>query len=563
MYKGKTTLNPTKTISSNFELPLRMNCAPCTPSVAGGRAETVYSSGAVGMAIRAGRPAYRTGRPGQCEAHRTCLPDRQVALTLLIQTSMPHIPSRTFGFCSTFVSRQKWKNPCQQAGFVGVSITAYNNWEKLEIDGGFTAPMDGFLYVYVANESASDKEVFFDDIKILHESSVATFKVSQINDYYPFGMLAGNSWRNDAYIDPACPAGRPGMLYQGAYARYDSLTGYYDFASRSYDPALGRFFAVDPAGQFSSPYVGMGNMPMLGVDEDGEFFWIGFAVGFLTTAITTPKSEGSDWFARSLMAGLASGLGAAGGKALTTSLLEVGKKAFISYAMGGAVGSTLAYTINLNNYDEKYNKHYGKGLLIAPISGFLGGGVGGSFTNQGLGAVVGGFAAGSSSAAMHGADLNRILTSGLIGSGVSYGSYQIGMAMNKAPYGSRKENIKEYKELTHKDRQLLRQAYREYKNGNNEPIEKLGYKLDKNNEYPLRLTVTKGVVKKAQIMNVGAQQKINPEYKMFNVGTGIKRIVPHYEISQTSIYIGNAMSILYPSPYITYVIYSRTNLLGN
>ena len=52
------------------------------------------------------------------------------------------------------------------------------------------------------------------------------------------------------------------------------MTGYYDFLSRSYDPVLGRFFAVDPAGQFGSPYVGMGNVPHMGIDPDGEFVFV-------------------------------------------------------------------------------------------------------------------------------------------------------------------------------------------------------------------------------------------------------------------------------------------------
>jgi len=148
----------------------------------------------------------------------------------------------------------------------------------------------------VANETLDDQEVFFDDLKITHESATANFKVSQVNDYYPFGMLTSNTWRDAGYVDP-------GYLYQSSYASYDSLTGYYDFLSRSYDPALGRFFAMDPAGQFSTPYGAMGNVPHMMVDPNGELAFMAIMgvlakaakiYGMASTAVNVSKgfSEG-------------------------------------------------------------------------------------------------------------------------------------------------------------------------------------------------------------------------------------------------------------------------------
>ena len=179
----------------------------------------------------------------------------------------------------------------QQSSIAGVTLGAFNKYERLEIDGGFDALEHGYLYIYVANETALDQEVYFDDIKVTHESALANFKVSQVNEYYPYGLPTSNSWRNEGYMDP-------GLLYQSSFASYDSLTGYYDFLSRSYDPATGRFFAVDPAGQFSSPYVGMGNLPHWGVDPNGEtflgaikaiggFLWGGLKNGFRQSAFST------------------------------------------------------------------------------------------------------------------------------------------------------------------------------------------------------------------------------------------------------------------------------------
>ncbi|WP_436516226.1 RHS repeat-associated core domain-containing protein [Ekhidna sp. To15] len=61
-------------------------------------------------------------------------------------------------------------------------------------------------------------------------------------------------------------------MYQSGYASYDSLTGYYDFLFRSYDPALGRFFAFDPMASSTpsySPYHANFNNPISFVDPLG------------------------------------------------------------------------------------------------------------------------------------------------------------------------------------------------------------------------------------------------------------------------------------------------------
>ena len=54
-------------------------------------------------------------------------------------------------------------------------------------------------------------------------------------------------------------------------------TGWNSFEARiacadasAYDPVIGRWLSVDPARQFASPYVGMGNNPVSGVDPDGR-----------------------------------------------------------------------------------------------------------------------------------------------------------------------------------------------------------------------------------------------------------------------------------------------------
>ena len=56
----------------------------------------------------------------------------------------------------------------------------------------------------------------------------------------------------------------------------DAETGKEAFELRLWDSRIGRWLTVDPAGQYSSPYLGMGNNPINGVDPDGgEWFdWV-------------------------------------------------------------------------------------------------------------------------------------------------------------------------------------------------------------------------------------------------------------------------------------------------
>lgn len=85
------------------------------------------------------------------------------------------------------------------------------------------------------------------------------------------------------------------------------------------DYSMARWLSVDPYGQFSSPYVGMGNRPNMGVDPDGGLFglsagWsalagagIGFAVGAGAAVLTGNEDDWWKWGAVGAVAGGAVG----------------------------------------------------------------------------------------------------------------------------------------------------------------------------------------------------------------------------------------------------------------
>ena len=82
--------------------------------------------------------------------------------------------------------------------------------------------------------------------------------VNYYADYYPFGKVLAS-------------AGTPYRYgFQGDYAEKDPETGWNAFEARQYDPVVGRWTSVDPAREFASPYIGMGNNPMLYGDPDGR-----------------------------------------------------------------------------------------------------------------------------------------------------------------------------------------------------------------------------------------------------------------------------------------------------
>lgn len=78
-------------------------------------------------------------------------------------------------------------------------------------------------------------------------------------DYYPFGMPMPNLNVQGDYR----------YAYQGQ--EKDPETGKEAFELRLWDSRIGRWLTTDPAGQYSSPYLGMGNNPISRVDPDGGY----------------------------------------------------------------------------------------------------------------------------------------------------------------------------------------------------------------------------------------------------------------------------------------------------
>ena len=140
-----------------------------------------------------------------------------------------------------------------------------------------------------------------------------------------------------------------GVGYTFTGQEEDTESGLMNYRARLYDPALGRFLGVDPAGQFASPYLYAGNNPVSLTDPTGEFAGLddlvvgglAFAGGYLSHGITQ-----GDWGWSAVRTGAVSAVGAlaaynTGGLASGLVLSAgggTGTAAITGSAIGGAAG---------------------------------------------------------------------------------------------------------------------------------------------------------------------------------------------------------------------------------
>lgn len=156
----------------------------------------------------------------------------------------------------------------------GTSGIVKDHWYEDPQLQSIAVPKNGYLYVYVSNES--NKNVYFDNLQVFHTRG----PILEETHYYPFGLTM------DAISSKAALGGRPRNNYKfnGAELNEELDLGQYDFFNRTYNPQLGRWNGLDikPNDQFS-PYSSMLNNPLLINDPLGDttyrFNWQGIYIG--------------------------------------------------------------------------------------------------------------------------------------------------------------------------------------------------------------------------------------------------------------------------------------------
>jgi RHS repeat-associated protein len=166
--------------------------------------------------------------------------------------------------------------------------------------------------------------------------------------------------------------------YQGQFAERDEETGWNHFEAREYDPIVGRWLSMDPAGQYFSPYLSMGNNPVLSVDPDGRF--VGTIVGGLVGGIVSAVRGEDIWKGafKGAMAGAVFDLVVATGGTSLPILIAAG-------AASGAYGNLLDQIDDMGSGKRKSISAVELGFSAAvggamgPIGNWIGRGTGGLF----------------------------------------------------------------------------------------------------------------------------------------------------------------------------------------
>ncbi|MFO0330628.1 MAG: RHS repeat-associated core domain-containing protein [Bacteroidota bacterium] len=117
-------------------------------------------------------------------------------------------------------------------------------------------------FLHLVKETAIEKS---DHVNFLPLGEKNAGKENRI-DYYPFGLTFNSYTRENST--------QQNYLYNGKELQDELNLGWYDYQARQYDPAIGRWMAIDPLSEVSrrwSPYTYCYNNPLLFVDPDGMF----------------------------------------------------------------------------------------------------------------------------------------------------------------------------------------------------------------------------------------------------------------------------------------------------
>ena len=156
----------------------------------------------------------------------------------------------------------------QPTDYCGNMIYENNVLKQIQIDGGYiTFNGSTPVYHYYLQDHQGNNRVVCN----------ASGTVEQVNHYYPFGGLYGQSTNGDTQR----------FKYNGK--ELDRMHGLdlYDYSARHYDAAIGRFTTVDPLAEEEpgiSPYAYCGGNPVNRVDQDGRIWTniVGAVVGAAT-----------------------------------------------------------------------------------------------------------------------------------------------------------------------------------------------------------------------------------------------------------------------------------------
>ncbi|KAA0227047.1 hypothetical protein EDS67_17745 [candidate division KSB1 bacterium] len=221
-----------------------------------------------------------------------------------------------------------------------------NDYPLLEKDKTSAAAENLAVYVYGLNGAIAKRAgstVLFLLKDHLGSTRVAMDATGLVHTYYDYDAL-GNLIRTGTTNE---------VTYQFTGQEFDE-SGLHNYRARMYDSDLGRFYAVDPAEEFTSPFIYAGNNALRYTDPSGNFIWApviaGAMLGGFLGAVQA-DSYNIPWYQ-----GLVKGafVGAVGG-----ALSNFGGGTFLNNLTWGAAEG--AFTGGLNA--ALYKKDIERGML--------------------------------------------------------------------------------------------------------------------------------------------------------------------------------------------------------
>lgn len=167
------------------------------------------------------------------------------------------------------------------------------------LNASYVVEEAGYAFIFLSNEHPYYVDAYFDDVVVTHEHSPVVAGA----DFYPFGLTMDGREITDEFYR---------FGYQGQFSEKDTVTGLNEFELRMYDARFGRWLSADPYGQYASPYVGMGNIPNMGIDPDGGWNLgasiVGAAAGFGVGSLMGLLIDKENWLAYGLSGGVGGAL---------------------------------------------------------------------------------------------------------------------------------------------------------------------------------------------------------------------------------------------------------------
>ena len=156
--------------------------------------------------------------------------------------------------------------PDKNTWYIGGMVYNDNGLELIHTDEGRAVPngSGSFRYEYHYKDHLANTRLAFSDLD--NNNVVDINEIIQVEHYYPFGMR---------FYGLGTPQVGPQHKYKYNGKEFQDAFGldWYDYGARFYDPALGRWHAMDPhADRYSeyTPYNYVYSNPMNGIDEDGR-----------------------------------------------------------------------------------------------------------------------------------------------------------------------------------------------------------------------------------------------------------------------------------------------------